>query len=576
MVGASVKELQIALRLLHAAPQLSGLVINEEGGADFAQVRQAVTRLWGPGQTFVLPHSADRIGVPAEPVERRCVLLPNAHLHDSALLQSLLAVQSHAGPRSTLTFVAVYYAAEGRPLALLEDRAAIHLPAPTVDTDDPRCVIRAHEALDTFAAVAHNLGVTGHRGEYYATLYHRAWEEQSHELGPPEILPIIRQTLAWRALAQRASDPARCAVETDAPPPSGQTATLPEQSQPPSGAEGASSHGRTANGDNGVGGVRDASGSIREAASASGFATPNPQGLQGGAERPNRRHVEPEDVILPPGWLHVARRSSDGRLDPRRSVSTLEKPISGPLQRLRQESGNPAHLPGSQERTLRSRPTPNARIDWHATLLEALKWQRLRNAPGRRLVVRRDDLRYKVTPNNSAPLYVILLDSSASMVKHRIEKAKGLVAALLDASSSESRYALIACGGERARVVVQPTPSTRRVRRAVRDLAIGGGTPLADALRRAAHLVRRYVASSDAPVDVLIFTDGGTGRDNDEELVRASAPMQALSARLLFVDTRPRFAAGGRVRPIADALGADYASLARLAEPLPRDRTPRL
>src|SRR5690606_12479417 len=132
-----------------------------------------------------------------------------------------------------------------------------------------------------------------------------------------------------------------------------------------------------------------------------------------------------------------------------------------------------------------SPPPRGARIDWTATLTEALKWQELRGASDDGIQVRPSDLRYVWREGRLRPLLVVVLDASASMAAYRIGKAKGLVAALARGSIAQHMsVGLVACSGDRARVVVSPTHALVRLERALKTLPVGGGTPLVDGVRR--------------------------------------------------------------------------------------------
>ncbi|RAH38869.1 AAA family ATPase [Halomonas sp. SL1] len=189
---------------------------------------------------------------------------------------------------------------------------------------------------------------------------------------------------------------------------------------------------------------------------------------------------------------------------------------------------------------------PAPRPDWFATLVE----HRGRR-PWRRLCYRR--------PRSGQPmLHLVLLDTSASTLGRRLlGRAKGAVDALARrAYAAREQIAVLGFGNDGIETL-QPR------RRAPKDLlerldAVpgGGGTPLREAVRHAAQLVRRW-RRQDAGLQVrtYLITDG-----------RTRQPLSGLPplGDCVVVDTETAAVKRGRGRDIARALGADYRPLAGL------------
>ncbi|MBB3142433.1 AAA family ATPase [Halomonas organivorans] len=210
-----------------------------------------------------------------------------------------------------------------------------------------------------------------------------------------------------------------------------------------------------------------------------------------------------------------------------------------------------SHRPGRQEGRRRNRrqsepADPEPRPDWFATLVE----HRGRR-PWRRLCYRR--------PRSGQPmLHLVLLDTSASTLGRRLlGRAKGAVDALARrAYATREQIAVLGFGNDGIKTL-QPR------RRAPKDLlerldAVpgGGGTPLREAVRHAAQLVRRW-RRQDAGLHVrtYLITDG-----------RTRQPLGGLPplGDCVVVDTESAAVKRGRGRDIARALGADYRPLAGL------------
>ncbi len=210
-------------------------------------------------------------------------------------------------------------------------------------------------------------------------------------------------------------------------------------------------------------------------------------------------------------------------------------------------SRRPGRQAGRRRDRRQGAPAEQApRPDWFATLVE----HRGRR-PWRRLCYRR--------PRSGQPmLHLVLLDTSASTLGRRLlGRAKGAVDALARrAYAAREQIAVLGFGNDGIETL-QPR------RRAPKDLlerldAVpgGGGTPLREAVRHAAQLIRRW-RRQDAGLHVrtYLITDG-----------RTRQPLSGLPplGDCVVVDTESAAVKRGRGRDIARALGADYRPLAGL------------
>jgi magnesium chelatase subunit D len=213
-------------------------------------------------------------------------------------------------------------------------------------------------------------------------------------------------------------------------------------------------------------------------------------------------------------------------------------------------------------------PRRGARLDVVATLRAAAPWQRLRGAEAGRVAVRRDDLRIKrmVEPRRTTSVFVV--DASGSTALARLAEAKGAVELLLaDAYVRRDEVALVAVKGNAAELILPPTRSLARAKRALSGLPGGGGTPLAAGID-AARLIADRIARAGA-VPLLVFLtdgqaniarDGAPGRDGAARDALASAEALARDGRAsLMIDTSPR--PRPQAREIAERLRARYLTL---------------
>ena len=250
-----------------------------------------------------------------------------------------------------------------------------------------------------------------------------------------------------------------------------------------------------------------------------------------------------------------------------------------------------------------------ARLDLIATLRAAAPWQGLRRReaaahaappaaatsapPATALAAPTTDPRVRVRPEDfhiarraqrRETTTVFVVDASGSSALHRLAEAKGAVELLLaDCYVRRDRVALLAFRGSGAELVLPPTRSLVRAKRALAGLPGGGGTPLAHALDATATLAGAIQRRGGTPLLVLL-TDGraNIGRNGlgGREQALADALASARRLRLLglgalLVDTSPGAArAGPAGAPSAARLVAD--ALAALYLPLPQVDAARL
>jgi magnesium chelatase subunit D len=294
---------------------------------------------------------------------------------------------------------------------------------------------------------------------------------------------------------------------------------------------------------------------------------PEPPAPDSGPEEGRRSGEIPGEILLeaaraalPPGLLAglgAGRRA--GRA-----------PAGGRSPQLRRDPGH-----GRPAGTRPGRPRGGARLALLATLRAAAPWQRLRRAggppaPGRRLLVRPQDLRVRrlLRPVRSTTLF--LVDASGSTALHRLAEAKGAVELLLaECYVRRDRVALLAFRGERVELLLPPTRSLARARRELAALPGGGGTPLARALDAGLELAVRLRRQDERPLLVLLTDgranlarDGTPGRERAEaEALAAARAWRTADLAALLVDASPR--PEPRARALAQAAGARYLPLPR-------------
>ena len=136
------------------------------------------------------------------------------------------------------------------------------------------------------------------------------------------------------------------------------------------------------------------------------------------------------------------------------------------------------------------------------------------------------DLRRALRRGREANLIVLLLDTSGSMAARRRGRAVATTALSLlgDAYRRRDRVALLTFRGEAATVVVPPTRSTELAARRLRDLPVGGRTPLGAGLEAVQRLVRREAWRDPARRPLLVVVTDGRATGDGTPSPRPGGP----------------------------------------------------
>jgi magnesium chelatase subunit D len=269
--------------------------------------------------------------------------------------------------------------------------------------------------------------------------------------------------------------------------------------------------------------------------------------------------IEAMQAALPPGLL-AALQAGQQRQAQARAAGT-----AGALQKH-------AHR-GRPVGTRRGEPRAGARLHVLDTLRAAAPWQRLRQRdatphPHKRIEVRREDFHVVRHRQRRPTTTVFVVDASGSAALHRLAEAKGAVELLLaECYVRRDKVAVLAFRGAGAELLLPPTRSLARAKRALAALPGGGGTPLASGITGALELAQQIARAGDTPVTVFL-TDGRANIDRHGAPGRAQATLDALAAgqafavtglNALLIDTSPQPA--DAARELAQALGATYIPL---------------
>ncbi|MEZ0329253.1 MAG: VWA domain-containing protein [Dissulfuribacterales bacterium] len=203
-----------------------------------------------------------------------------------------------------------------------------------------------------------------------------------------------------------------------------------------------------------------------------------------------------------------------------------------------------------------------------ATLRAAAPYQKARGRTGM-VLIHDDDLRFKQREKKMGHLVVFVVDGSGSMgARRRMVETKGAVQSLLmDCYQKRDRVSMIVFRRDRAEVVLPPTSSVELASKRLKEIPVGGKTPLTAGLMETYRLIKRVTARSpETRVIGVLITDGRANQGLsdapiDQEIEKMTRLLSGLrSADYIVVDTEDQagFFRTGLARKIASRLDADY------------------
>jgi magnesium chelatase subunit D len=154
-------------------------------------------------------------------------------------------------------------------------------------------------------------------------------------------------------------------------------------------------------------------------------------------------------------------------------------------------------------------------LAFDATVRAAAPYQRrradLKKKRNVAFAVQPGDYQRKVRVRRASNLVLFLVDASWSMaVAERMSATKGAILSLLtDAYQRRDRVGLITFQKDRSLLILPPTNSVQNAERALREIPVGGKTPLSAGLTMAYEvLMREKVLHPDVLPLLIVLTDG--------------------------------------------------------------------
>ena len=224
---------------------------------------------------------------------------------------------------------------------------------------------------------------------------------------------------------------------------------------------------------------------------------------------------------------------------------------------------------------MRSRPADGQYDD--IALDATLKAAAVRQSPlklGEPVSIELQDLQRKERERRAGNLILFMVDASWSMATaERLKVAKRAVMSLLvDAYQRRDRVGLAVFRRRGTDVVLPFTNSVTRAETMLRDIAVGGKTPLSHALYTADKLFESALRRDPTAMPLLILlTDGAgnislSGRPPIEEMHLLSGALRRREVRSIVIDlyNRTRFYPNSPAEELAVALGGELFSVASL------------
>lgn len=273
------------------------------------------------------------------------------------------------------------------------------------------------------------------------------------------------------------------------------------------------------------------------------------------------------------------------------SGKSSEKPVSigdglevrrldTPLDRLsRQNTGKRSvtRTERKRGRYIKARPANGEKHDiaFDATIRQAAPHQvkrRTESPSNLAFLVSESDLQRKIRVRRTSNLVLFAVDASWSMAAaERMEATKGAILSLLvDAYQRRDHVGLIVFQRDKARVVLPPTNSVELAERALRELPVGGKTPLSSGLLLSFRLCTAAQRRDPEVIPLIILlTDGAgnvsmTGLPAQEEALKIADLIRTRHFRSAVINMEHAAFDRGLARGLAEAMGAPCYSLPEL------------
>lgn len=247
------------------------------------------------------------------------------------------------------------------------------------------------------------------------------------------------------------------------------------------------------------------------------------------------------------------------------------KKLDTPLDKMtRERAGKRSYSRTDRKRGryVKARPAGESPEDiaFDATLRAAAPFQKQRKEEGLNelaLKLRKGDLQRKVRVRRTGNLILFVVDASWSMAaSERMEATKGAIFSLLvDAYQRRDQVGLVVFQRDKARLVLPPTSSVELAQRALRDLPVGGKTPLSGGLFLSWQVIENAIRrDSELRPLMILLTDGAgnvsmTGMPAQEEALKIADLFNQAELRSIVINMEHAAFDRGLAQKLAESLG---------------------
>ncbi len=226
-------------------------------------------------------------------------------------------------------------------------------------------------------------------------------------------------------------------------------------------------------------------------------------------------------------------------------------------------------------RYIRSRPARGKLNDiaFDATIRQAAPYQirRQRNDEVA-FAITSYDLQRKVRVRRAANLVLFVVDASWSMAaSERMVATKGAIMSLLmDAYQRRDQVGLIIFQKEEARLVLPPTSSVELAQKALKDIPVGGKTPLSSGLLLAYRVLQKEMHLNPEVMPLMILLTDGAGNVSltdmpaYEEAIKVAELIRQSNVRSVVINMEHIPFDRGLAQGLAEALGGPCYTLREL------------
>jgi magnesium chelatase subunit D len=204
-----------------------------------------------------------------------------------------------------------------------------------------------------------------------------------------------------------------------------------------------------------------------------------------------------------------------------------------------------------------------------ATLRAAAPYQlRRKNGNGLAVILQQEDIREKIREKRIGNFLLFIVDASGSMgARGRMVASKGaIMSLLLDAYQKRDCVAMVSFRKNEAVANLPPTASIELAANLLKEMPVGGRTPLSAGLAKSYEVLRNYLLREPTARPIaIIITDGksnmalGEKKPLDEAYAFADRLATDERIRFIVVDTEAKgLVSFGLAQKLAGAMNAQY------------------